>query len=184
MERRTFLKASLTTLGLPAMSGPEASVRRNRTSDAGKLSISSITLAGMTLDPEADDLPTMYYPRLLTMIQAADSMVVRRATNHPKSDVVLSFCRHDDPQGIGRRVGRVVVPFRNLRTGLYVRGRVRYRMRIDAAGVDFGVRTTIVFDPRAHVIVYTDEAHGAQDAIGRPMWIGNTVIVARPVSTV
>jgi hypothetical protein len=183
MKRRTFLMTSLTTLGLPTMAGSEARVHGNRPRDASQLATPAITLADTTLDAEADDLPTMYNPQLVATIQAADSMVVKRETKDPKGDVVLSFSRHDDPQGRARRVGRVVLPFRSLRTGLYVRGPVRYRPRIDAAGVNFGVRITLVFDQSVQVIVYTDTAHRIPDLRGRPMWIDNTVIVARPVST-
>jgi hypothetical protein len=180
MKRRTFLKAGLTSLALPSTSSSAVDVQRKRTDDAQRLSIPSVTLAGVQLGAEADDLPEMYNPQLVATIQAADSMVVKRETNDPKGDVVLSFSRYDDRQGVGRRVGRVVLPFRNLRTGLYVRGSVHYRQRIDAAGVDVGVRSTMVFDQRVRVIVYVDEIHGVHDAIGRPMWIGNTVVVARP----
>src|SRR5262245_29370283 len=121
MKRRTFLKASLTSLALPSTSSSGVDVPRKGTSDVGRLSLPSVTLAGMQLDAEADDLPTMYEPRLVAMIEAADSVVVWRATREPDSDVVLSFKRYDRPP---QTVQRVVVPFRNLRTGLYVRGPV------------------------------------------------------------
>ena len=126
----------------------------------------------------------MYNPQLVAMIEVADSMVVRRETNDPKSDVVLSFKRYDDARPVDSSARRVVVPFRNLRTGLYVRG--RYATGCESTRREwmsaYGPPWSLI--QRARVIVYTDEVHGVQDLMGRPMWIGNTVIVARPLSTV
>jgi hypothetical protein len=165
MERRTFLKASVGSLTPPLRSGPAEVVSRKDPGDTGLL-------------PGTQSLPTMYAPRLVAMIEAADSMVIRRATAEPESGVVLSFRHYDTP----RSVERVMVPFKNLRTGLYVRGPVGYRLRVDTAGVKVGVRSTLVFDERACLMVYFDEAQGVKDVRGHQMWIGNTIVLARPMS--
>jgi hypothetical protein len=183
MERRAFLKASLTSLGLPEMIGPEASVQWKRTSDTGRVPIQSVTLAGMQLDAEADDLPTMYNPQLVAVIEVANVMVARQETPDPESDVMLTFSRYEDGGRVVRRVHRVAVPVRNLRAGLYLRGPVHYRLRMSVPVPGAGLRFSVRFDRAARVIVCTDEIYGTERRTN-PTWIGNTVLVARPLSTV
>lgn len=179
MERRTFLKASLTSLALPATSHTEAAVPRRSTEDVASRSSSSVALAGMGLDVDGDDLPEMYSPRLIAMIDVADVMVARQETNDPESDVVLTFSRYEDAGRVVRRVRRVFLPVRNLRAGLYVRGSVRYRLRLGTPVPGAGIRSSVSFDQAARVCVFTDEIYGAKESM-RVVWSGNTVVVASP----
>jgi hypothetical protein len=178
MKRRAFLQASLTSLALPATSHAEATTV-HRTGDIATRSSSSVTLPEMGLDAEADDLSGMYSPQLIAVIEVVNVMVARQETTDPESDVVLTFSRWEDAGRVVRHVGRIVLPVRNLRAGLYVRGSVRYRLRLGTPVPSLGIRSSVSFARAARVRVFTDEMYGAQGT-KRPVWTGNTVIVASP----
>ena len=79
---------------------------------------------------------------------------------------MLDLFRYEPPDGLSRTVHRLVLPWMDVRAGLYVRSAVPYRNRVRLDPDDGELTTSFVIGRRTSVAVYRETPLG----IDMPPW--------------
>jgi hypothetical protein len=114
--------------------------------------------------PYPDTTPN-HRQELLVRLADLDGIRLRTANNAElpsKPGVVLGLYRYEPPDGMSKTVHRLVLPWLDVRAGLYVRSAVPYRLRVLLDPDDGKLATSVVLGRRASVAVYGET----------PRWIG------------
>jgi len=96
---------------------------------------------------------------LLVTLSDVDGIRLRKASVKeipPRGGIVLRVFRYQPPDGISKTVHRLVLPWMDVRAGLYLRSAVPYRTRLDLDPEENELTTSIVLDRRTSVAVYRE----------------------------
>jgi hypothetical protein len=153
--RRGFLKAAVTLLtGATAPTVAVVTACEGRPNGGG---------AGSDVTPS-------HSHEQVVGLSDVDGIRVRRASDEdlpPPGGLVLGLFRYEPPDGISRTVHRLVLPWMDVRAGLYLRSGVPYRTRIVLDPNERDVTTSIVLSRRTSVSVYREAPRWIE---GAPPW--------------
>jgi hypothetical protein len=105
------------------------------------------------------DVTPNHVQELLVRLSEIDGLHLRRIPEEdlpPTGGLALGLYRYEGPQGLSRTVDRLVLPWMDVRAGLYLRSAVPYRTRILLDPADGSVTTRILFGRRTSVHVYRE----------------------------
>jgi hypothetical protein len=118
--------------------------------------------------PDAGITPN-HSQQLLVGLSDVDGIRLRKASGEnlpPPGGLVLRLFRYESPDGMSRTVHRLVLPWTDVRAGLYLRSAVPYRTRVILDPDDGELTTSFVIGRRTSVAVYRETPHG----IDMPPW--------------
>jgi hypothetical protein len=139
LPRRGFIKAAVTLL--TGITPPAQPTALPNVVDAGN---------GVTSNHSHEQL---------VGLSDVDGMRLRRISDEnlpPPGGLVLSLFRYEPPDGMSRTVHRLVLPWTDVRAGLYLRSAVAYRTRIVLDPDERDMTTSIVLSRRTSVSVYRE----------------------------
>lgn len=96
---------------------------------------------------------------LLVTLSDVDGIRLRKASvaeTPSRGGIVLGMFRYESPDGVSKTVHRLVLPWMDVRAGLYLRSAVPYRTRLDLDPQENELTTSIVLDRRTSVAVYRE----------------------------
>jgi hypothetical protein len=108
-----------------------------------------------------------HFQELVARLEDVDGVRLRTASTEELpsgTGIVLSVFRYE-PDGASRTIDRVVVPWMDVRAGLYVRSVVPYRLRVLLDRDDGRLATSVVLGRRASVAIYREAPR-----IDTPAW--------------
>jgi hypothetical protein len=129
----------------------------------GPAPVASEALPNFGRIPEAGVTPS-HSQELVVRLDDVDGVRLSTASAEElpsATGVVLRVFRYEPPNGTSRTIDRVVLPWMDVRAGLYVRSAVPYRLRALVNRDDGQLATSVVLGRRASVTVYRET----------PLWV-------------
>jgi hypothetical protein len=156
-------------------------------------SVSTPIIAGASDAAPPSEAENPFFPfydhALLVEIVGADVVIIRRpleAEQATRDGLTLAFKRYES-NDMGRpRSPSVILSKAQIRTGVYVRGLIPFKLRVDVDDDEpgaLGLVLRVVLRECARVKVYTETAHGRVGASGQPVWVDQIVVVTEPLES-